>query len=95
MAFSDGVKPLIIDVRTEAEWNDGHIEGAILIPYALIGEKIETVAKEKSNQIYVYCRSGRRSKIAKENLEKLGYKNVVNLGSLENAAKTMKLKIVK
>jgi phage shock protein E len=92
---ADGVKPLIIDVRTEAEWNDGHIEGAILIPYELIGERIGRVAKDKSMRIYVYCRSGRRSKIAKESLKKLGYKDVVNLGSLEDAAKTMKLKIVK
>jgi len=92
---ADGVKPLIIDVRTEAEWNNGHIEGAILIPYDVIGEKIGTAAKDKSKRIYVYCRSGRRSKIAKETLEKLSYKDVVNLGSLEDAAKTMKLKIVK
>jgi len=92
---ADGVKPLIIDVRTEAEWNNGHIEGAILIPYELIGERIGAVAKDKSMRIYVYCRSGRRSKIAKESLEKLRYKDVVNLGSLEDAAKAMKRKIVK
>lgn len=92
---ADVVKPLLIDVRTEAEWNNGHIEGAILIPYDVIGEKIGTSAKDKSMRIYVYCRSGRRSKIAKGNLEKLGYKNVVNLGSLEDAAKSMKLKIIK
>ncbi len=90
-----GVKPLIIDVRTEAEWNNGHIEGAILIPYELIGERIAAVAKDKSMRIYVYCRSGRRSKIAMETLVKLRYKDVVNLGSLEDAAKTMKLKIIK
>ncbi len=92
---ADGEKPLIIDVRTETEWNHGHMEGAILIPYDLIGEKIGAVAKDKSKRIYVYCRSGRRSQIAKESLEKLGYKDVVNLGSLEDAAKTMKRKIVK
>lgn len=90
---ADSVKPLIIDVRTETEWNSGHIEGAILIPYDLIEDRIGTVAKDKSKRIYVYCRSGRRSKIAKESLEKLGYRDVVNLGSVEDAAKTMKLKI--
>ena len=90
-----GVKPLIIDVRTEAEWKDGHIEEAILIPYELIGERIGSVARDKSMRIYVYCRSGRRSQIAKETLEKLGYKDVVNLGSLADAAKTMKRRIVK
>jgi phage shock protein E len=92
---ADDVKPLIIDVRTEAEWNAGHIEEAMLIPYDLIGAKIGASAKDKSSRIYVYCRSGRRSQIAKDTLEKLGYKDVVNLGSLEDAAKTMKRKIVK
>jgi phage shock protein E len=99
MVFSsfceDGVEPLIIDVRTEAEWNNGHLEGAILIPYDVIGEKIETVSKDKSRRIYVYCRSGRRSQIAKEAVEKNGYKDVVNLGSLEDAAKMMKREIIK
>jgi phage shock protein E len=92
---ADDVKPFIIDVRTQDEWNDGHMEGAILIPYDMIGDKIGTVSKDRSKRIYVYCRSGRRSKIAKETLDKLGYKDVVNLGSLEDAAKTMKRKIVK
>jgi phage shock protein E len=92
---ADGLKTLIIDVRTEAEWNEGHIEGAILIPYELIGERIGAATNDKSRRIYVYCRSGRRSQIAKGNLEKLGYKDVVNLGSLQDAAKTMKRKIIK
>lgn len=92
---ADGAKALVIDVRTEAEWNDGHIEGALLIPYESIGEKIESAAKDKGRRIYVYCRSGRRSKIAKESLEKLGYKDVVNLGSIGDAAKALKRRIVK
>jgi phage shock protein E len=71
------------------------MEGAIQIPYDVIGEKIGTAAKDRSKRIYVYCRSGRRSQIAKETLEKLGYKDIVNLGSLEDAAKAMKRKIVK
>jgi phage shock protein E len=61
----------------------------------LIGKRIGTVVKDKSKRIYLYCRSGRRSRIAKETLEKIGYKDVLNLGSLEDAAKTMKTKIVK
>jgi phage shock protein E len=92
---ADGSNPLIIDVRTEAEWNAGHLEGAVLIPYEAIGAKIGAVAKDKSSRIYVYCRSGRRSQIAKESLEKLGYKDVVNLGSLQDAAKVTKRRIVK
>ena len=92
---NDAAMPLVIDVRTVREWNNGHLEGAVLIPYDQIGEKIGAVVKDKSQRIYVYCRTGRRTQIAKEALEKLGYKDVVNLGSLEDAAKTLKLKIVK
>ena len=92
---ADRANPLIIDVRTEAEWNAGRLEGAILIPYESIGEKIATVSRDKSERIYVYCRTGRRSGIAKGTLEKLGYTDVVNLGSLEDAAKKMKRKVVK
>ena len=92
---AETAKPLIIDVRTEAEWNSGHIEGAVLIPNELIGDRIGAVARDKSGRIYLYCRSGRRSQIAKGTLDKLGYKDVVNLGALEDAAKAMKLKIIK
>ena len=92
---ADGEKPFVIDVRTEAEWNNGHLEGAVLIPYDVIGEKIGAVAKDKTKRIHVYCRTGRRSGIAKEALEKLGYKDVKNLGSLEDAAKELKRRIVK
>jgi phage shock protein E len=91
---NDAAKPIIIDVRTAWEWNLGHLDGAILIPYKEIGERIGAVVQDKSQRIYVYCRTGHRAQIAKEALEKMGYKDVVNLGSLEDAAKTIKLKIV-
>jgi phage shock protein E len=92
---NDAAMPLIIDVRTVQEWNKGHLEGAVLIPYNQIGERIGSVVKDKSQRIYLYCRTGRRSQIAKEALDKLGYKDIVNLGSLEDAARTLKHKIVK
>lgn len=92
---SEGKNPFVIDVRTEAEWSDGHLEGAILIPYDIIAEKIAMVSRDKAARIYVYCRTGRRSGIAKQTLEKLGYKEVVNLGSLEEAAGKLKRKIRK
>lgn len=92
---ADRAKHLIIDVRTEAEWNNGHLEGAVLIPYESIEKKIGAVSRDKSARIHVYCRSGRRSRIAMESLVRLGYKDVVNLGSLEDAAKALKLKIIK
>ena len=90
----DAAMPLVIDVRTIQEWDKGHLEGAVLIPYDQIGERIGAVVKDKSQRIYLYCRSGRRSHIAKEALENLGYKDLIDLGPLEDAAKTLKRKIV-
>ena len=90
----DAAMPLVIDVRTVAEWDKGHLEGAVLIPYDQIGERIDAVVKDKSQRIYVYCRTGHRASIAKEALEKMGYKDIINLGSLEDAAKILKRKIV-
>jgi phage shock protein E len=90
----DAAMPLVIDVRTVQEWDKGHLEGAVLIPYDQIGEKIGAVVKNKSQRIYLYCRTGHRASIAKEALEKMGYKDIVNLGSLEDAAKNLKRKIV-
>jgi len=78
---------IIIDVRTEQEFNAGHISGAINIPYDVIAEKIGEVTTDLNKKIIVYCRSGRRSGIAKNTLEKLGYNNVENGGSLEDMRK--------
>jgi phage shock protein E len=90
----DAAMPIVIDVRTVQEWDNGHLEGAVLIPYDQIGEKIGTVVKDKSQKIFLYCRSGHRAGIAKKALEKLGYKDIINLGSLEDAAKILKHKII-
>ena len=79
----------VIDARTEAEWKTGHIKDAILIPYDQIKERIVEVTTNKSAHIAIYCRSGRRSNIAHESLQKLGYLNVENLGSLHDARKKL------
>ena len=63
---------IIIDARTEEEFNEGHIEGAILIPEYEIGERAEKELSNKDQLILVYCRSGRRSKIASQALADLG-----------------------
>jgi len=90
----DASMPIVIDVRTVQEWSNGHLEGAVLIPYDQIGEKIGVVVKDKSQKIYLYCRTGHRTTIAQKALEKLGYKDIINLGSVEDAAKILKRKIV-
>ena len=73
---------VIIDARTEAEFREGHIEGAILIPEYEITERAEKEIPEKDTLILVYCRSGRRSKIAADALVQLGYTNVKEFGGI-------------
>ena len=73
---------IILDVRTEEEFAAGHIEGAVLIPDYEIGEKAESVLKDKGQLILVYCRSGRRSKNAASKLATLGYTNVKEFGGI-------------
>jgi rhodanese-related sulfurtransferase len=73
---------IIIDARTEEEFAEGHIEGAILIPEYEIAERAEKELPYKERLILVYCRSGRRSKIASEELVKLGYTNVKEFGGI-------------
>ena len=73
---------IILDTRTQQEYTEGHIPGAILIPYDEIPEKAESVLKDKDQLILVYCRSGRRSKLAAEDLVKLGYTNIKEFGGI-------------
>lgn len=74
---------LWIDVRTAEEYQAGHIEGAINIPYDEIQHKITAVTTDKTADIQLYCRSGRRSGIALETLRGMGYSKVTNAGGYE------------
>ena len=73
---------IIIDARTEEEFAEGHIENAILIPEYEIKDRAEKELPDKDALILVYCRCGRRSKIASEELIKLGYTNVKEFGGI-------------
>ncbi|MBQ7302287.1 MAG: rhodanese-like domain-containing protein [Clostridia bacterium] len=73
---------IILDVRTDAEYAEGHIADAVLIPHEEITAKAEEVLLDKDQLILVYCRSGRRSKIAAEALVALGYTNVKEFGGI-------------
>ena len=73
---------IIIDARTEEEFAEGHIENAVLIPEYEIAERAEKELPDKEQLILVYCRSGRRSKIASDELVKLGYTNVKEFGGI-------------
>ena len=73
---------ILIDARTQEEYDEGHIPGAILIPEYEIADRAEKELPDKDQLILVYCRSGRRSKIAAEELVKLGYTNVKEFGGI-------------
>ncbi len=79
--------PIWIDVRTAGEYSSGHVSEAVNIPYAEIAEGITALTADKGASIYVYCRSGRRSGMAKETLENLGFTQVVNVGGFDDAMK--------
>ena len=73
---------IILDVRAQEEYDEGHIPGAILIPHTEIEARAEEVLTDKDQLILVYCRSGRRSKIAAEALVELGYTNIKEFGGI-------------
>ena len=73
---------IILDVRTQEEYDQGHIPGATQISHEEIAEKAEDVLTDKNQLILVYCRSGRRSKIAAEALVELGYTNIKEFGGI-------------
>ena len=73
---------IILDARTQEEYDEGHIPGAIVISHEEITEKAEEMLPDKNQLILVYCRSGRRSKIAAEALAELGYTNIKEFGGI-------------
>ena len=73
---------VILDVRAQEEYDQGHIPGAIVIPHEEITEKAEAVLPDKNQLILVYCRSGRRSKIAADAMVELGYTNIKEFGGI-------------
>ena len=73
---------LLIDVRTLEEYQNGFIAGAVNIPYDEIESKISNFTNQKNKPLYLYCRSGRRSKEASSKLVELGYSNIVEFGGI-------------
>jgi len=78
---------LWIDVRSAKEYSEVHVEQAVNIPHNEIAPGIAALDADKDALIYVYCRSGHRSGLAKDTLEDMGYTRVVNVGGLEVALK--------
>ena len=73
---------IILDVRTQEEYDEAHIPGAIVIPNTEIEARAESELPDKDQMILVYCRSGRRSKLAAEILVELGYTNIYEFGGI-------------
>ena len=80
--IDSGEEHIILDTREQDEFDEGHIPNAILIPYTEIENRAKEMIPDKDKLILVYCRSGRRSKIAAENLSKLGYTNIKEFGGI-------------
>ena len=73
---------VILDVRTQEEYDAGHIAGAILIPNETIADKQPALLPDLDAEILVYCRSGNRSAQAAKKLIAIGYTNVVDFGGI-------------
>lgn len=73
---------VVLDVRTEEEYKEGHIAGAVLIPDYEIGDRAQEELPDKEQRILVYCRSGRRSKNASAELAAMGYRNIREFGGI-------------
>lgn len=73
---------VILDVRSQSEYDEGHIEGAVLIPHDEIESRAEAELTDKEQTILVYCRSGNRSKVASQALAELGYTDVREFGGI-------------
>ena len=73
---------IILDTRSQEEYDEGHIPGAIVIPHDEITDRAEEELPDKDQLLLVYCRSGRRSKLAAEALVELGYTNIKEFGGI-------------
>ncbi len=77
-----GGDAIILDVRSQSEFDEGHIPNAVLLPGNEIAQRAEEMLPNKDQTILVYCRSGRRSALAAEELVYLGYTNVYDFGGI-------------
>jgi phage shock protein E len=84
LATLQRVDSLLIDVRSSEEFSAGALPGAIRIGHDEIAAQIASIAPDKDSPLVLYCRSGRRSGLAKQSLENLGYRQVINAGAYDD-----------
>jgi len=75
---------IVLDVRTQMEFDEGYIEGALLLPHTDIQAKASEVLPDKDALILVYCRSGNRSVLASRDLVEMGYTQIKEFGGIIN-----------
>ena len=85
-AVKDGA--LLVDVRSQGEWDDGHLEGAVLIPHDQVKSRIAEFGEDKARPIVVYCKVGGRAGMAESALKKAGFTSVINGGGYAELMKT-------
>lgn len=84
-AFEDGKPYVVIDVREQNEWDEGHIENSLLMPFRQIENLIEEQIPDKTTKVLLYCRSGIRASYALKTIQNLGYNNSFNIGGFTDA----------
>ncbi len=77
--MDNGDKLILVDTREDAEWARGHIPGAIHLGRGIIERDIEKTIPDKDTPIVLYCGGGFRSALAADNLQKMGYRNVISM----------------
>jgi phage shock protein E len=80
---------VLIDSRTLGEFNQGHLDRAILVPNDQLSRRIATLAPTKDTPILLYCQSGGRAGTAEKMLRKMGYTKVKNLGGIRQARRAL------
>lgn len=80
---AESSETILLDVRSQAEWDEGHHSASVHIPHTEVAQRIGEVTEDKQAKIVVYCAAGRRAGIAKTALEELGFTNVENGGGYD------------
>ncbi|MFI5254796.1 MAG: rhodanese-like domain-containing protein, partial [Candidatus Limnocylindrales bacterium] len=70
---------LLVDVRESEEWAEGHLPGAVFVPRGYLESRIEAAAPDRERPMVVYCAGGTRSAFAAQQLQDMGYRDVVNM----------------
>jgi len=89
VALSALAKDVVIDVRSEQEFQAGHVDGALNIPHTAIAQDILKTKVAKDDHVILYCQTGRRSGIALETLKGIGFSNAENYGGIDQAKRRL------